>query len=65
MEEGVDGNGHVVTDAEHGTKCIGTRTQVGYLAQELHGVTLLLQGITVIAGAKHLNLACLNLSLLS
>ena len=65
MEEGVDGDGHVVTDAEDGSEGVGAGTQVGNLAQELHGVALLLQGIGVVTAAKHLDFACLNLGLLT
>jgi len=42
MEELVNSNRHVVTDAEHSTECIGTRTQVSNLAQEFHRVAFLL-----------------------
>ena len=34
MEEVVDGNCHVVSDTQYGTEGIGTRAQIGYIAEE-------------------------------
>ena len=59
MKELVNSNRHVVTDAEHSTKRIRTRTQVSYLAQKLHGVTFLLQWICIIASTQHFDFASL------
>ena len=42
MEKLVDSNCHVMTNTEHRTKSIGTRTQMGNLAQEFHRVAFLL-----------------------
>ena len=65
VEELVYGDGHVVAYAEHCPEGVGARTQVGNLAQELHGVAFLLQGVGVVARAQHFNLAGLHLHLLS
>ena len=65
VEELVDGNGHVVTDAVHGSKCVGSRTQVGDFAQKLHGVSFLLKRIGVVASTQYLYLAGLDFGFLS
>ena len=58
----VDGVGHGVADAQHGTERIGSRTQVGDVAQEFERVALLLQGIGVGVG-RTVNLDPLGLHL--
>ena len=65
MEESVDSDSHVMTDAEHCTKCIGTWTQVRYLTQELHRVSFLLQWISIVASTKYFYFACLNFTSLT
>ena len=45
VEELVDGEGHGVTDAQHRAERIGTRTQVGDVAQEFERMALFLQRI--------------------
>ena len=42
VEKAVNGHGHVVAHTKHCTECIGTRTQVGNLAQKLEGVSFFL-----------------------
>ena len=54
VEEGVYGVGHLVPHAEYGSERVGAGTQVGYLAQELHGVSFLLKRIGLrVGGAVH------------
>ncbi len=50
VEEGVDGHGHVVAQAHDGAEGVGAQAQVAYLAQELHAVALLLEGVGVGVG---------------
>ena len=50
VEEGVDGHGHVVAQTHDGAEGVGAQAQVAYLAQELHAVALLLQGVGVGVG---------------
>ena len=50
VEEGVDGHGHVVAQAHDSAEGVGAQAQVAYLAQELHAVALLLQGVGVGVG---------------
>ena len=65
MEILVDGNGHVVANAEDTTEEVGAWTQVCLLAEEFHRVALLLERILIrIAVAKHLDGAGLDLALL-
>ena len=66
VEVGVDGHGHVVSYAEDGSKCIGTRAQVRDSAQVLHGEAFLLQGVLLgVGGAVHLQFGELYLDGLS
>ena len=65
VEELVNSNRHVVTNAEHCTKGIGTRTQVSNLAQEFHRVAFFLKWISIITNAQHFNLTSLNFGSLS
>ena len=66
MEELMDRISHVVADTEYRTKRVRTRTQMGDLTQELHGVALLLQGIdSGISRTVDLDLGCLNLHTLA
>ena len=63
MEILVNGDCHVVTDAEDTAEEVGTRTEVSLLAKELHRVTFLLEWILVgIAVTEHLDGRCLNLA---
>ena len=50
VEESVDGVSHVMADTADSTEGVGTGTQVSNLAEELHRVSLLLQGIAVGVG---------------
>jgi hypothetical protein len=50
----MDGNGHVVPDAEHSTERVGTQAHVGELAHVFEALSLLLHGI--VAGAKTVDL---------
>ena len=65
MEKLVNSNRHVVTNAEHCTKGIGTRTQVSDLAQEFHGVTFFLQWICIVASTQHFDFFSLHFHLLT
>ncbi len=65
MEELVDGNRHIMTNTEHSPERIGTGTQMGYLTEELHGMTFLLQRIRVIASSQHFDFAGLHFGLLT
>ena len=56
---------HVVAYAEHRPERVCTHTEVRMLAQELHCVTFLLQGIVGTAGTQDLNLAALQLHALT
>ena len=61
----VDGNSHVVTDAQDSTEQVGTWTQVSLLAEELHRVSLLLKWVLVgITVTQYLNGSGLDLTLL-
>ena len=55
VEIGVDGHGHVVANAEHSTKGVGSGTQVCHGAQVFPAGTLLLEGIGVVAVTENLN----------
>ena len=61
----VNGISHIVTDTEHSTECIRTRTQMGYLAKELHRVPFFLQRIRIVASTQHFNFTCLDFSFLT
>ena len=61
----MDSNCHIVTNAEHCTESIGTRTQVSNLTKEFHRMTFFLQRISVIASTQHLYFTCLNLGSLT
>ena len=65
MEKLVNSNRHVVTNAEHCTKGIGTRTQVSDLAQEFHGVTFFLQWICIVASTQHFDFFSLHFRFLT
>ena len=65
MEELMDSDRHIVADAEHSTKCIGTRTQMSYLTQEFHGMTFLLQWICIVASTQHFDFTSLHFHLLA
>ena len=52
---------HSVADTEHSTKGVGAGAEIGNLAEELHRVTLLLQGVVAICLTVNLNLFCLHL----
>ena len=65
MEKLVDSNCHVMTNTEHRTKSIGTRTQMGNLAQEFHRVPFLLQRVCVIASTQHFDFTSLHFHLLA
>ena len=60
MEKLVNSNRHIVTNAEHCTKGIGTRTQVSDFAQEFHGVTFFLQWICIVASTQHFDFFSLH-----
>ena len=63
MEILVDGDCHIVTDAEDAAEEVGTRTEVSLLAKELHRVTFLLERILVrIAVTEHLDGRSLDLA---
>src|SRR5574344_920202 len=65
MEIGMDGHRHVMTDAEHSPEGVGTQKEVGMLAQELHGVSCLLQGIIGTARTEHFDVGTLYLHILT
>ena len=65
MEERVDGNRHIMTNTEHSPERSGTGTQMGYLTEERHGMTFLLQRIRVIASSQHFDFAGLHFGLLT
>ena len=66
MKELVDSDRHVMTDAEHGTKRIGTRTQMSYFTKKFKRVTFLLQRISSRIGcAVNLNFGSLDLYILT
>ena len=65
MEELMNRNSHVMTDTEHCTKRIRTRTQVGNLTQELHWMSFFLQWISIVTSTQYFNLTCLNFCCLS
>ena len=60
MEELMNGDCHVMTDTEYGTKRIRTRTQMSDFTQELHGVSFLLQRISIVASTQYLNFTRLD-----
>ncbi len=45
VEIGVDRHSHVMTDAENGSKSVGTRTEMCDCAQELHAQSFFLQRV--------------------
>ena len=61
VEELVNGNRHVVADAEHGTKGIGAQTQMRILTHILKALSLLLHGI--VASTRAINFDALALYL--
>ena len=61
LEELVDGERERIAHAEDGAERVRARAQVGDLAQELHGVPLLLQGVGGrIGGAVDVDLGALS-----
>ena len=52
MEEFMNGNGHIVTNTEYSAERVRTRTQVGNLTKELHGMSFLLQRIRIVASTS-------------
>ena len=62
MEIGVDGHGHVVTNAHDCTECIGAQTHVGMLAHVFEGLPLLLHGVVVATGSQYLYAHSLHLA---
>ncbi len=65
VEEFVDRERHGVTNAQHGPEGIGTRTQMGDLAQEFERMSLLLERIGFGVGlAVHLQFTRLHLDTL-
>ena len=62
VEVFVDGESHGVTQTEHAAEIVGSRTQMGDLTEELHGMTLLLQRILFRIGTT-VNLYCFGLHL--
>ena len=65
MEEFMNGNGHIVTNTEYSAERIRTRTQVGNLTKELHGMSFLLQRIRIVASTQHFYFASLDFSFLT
>ena len=65
MEIGMDSHCHVMTDAHHSTKGIGTQTHVGILTHHLKRLSLLLHRIGIIAHAIKFQTCCLYLTTLS
>ena len=65
VEVGVDGHRHIVTYAEHGTKCIGTGTHVSHRTQIFPRSTFFLQRIGVVTDAQHFNVTGLYLASLT
>ncbi len=49
----VDGDGHVVADAEHSAERVGAQTHVGVLAHVFEALAFLLHGIVGTAGSEH------------
>ena len=62
MEILVNGNGHIVTDAEDCTKRIGTEAQVGVLTHILKALSLLLHGVVTRTGTQYLYLGRMDLT---
>ena len=58
----MDGDGHVVADAEDGAKGVGAQAQMGILAHVLEALTLLLQGVGGRAKTIDLDLLTLDLA---
>ena len=66
LEVAVDGEGEGGAHAEHGREGVGAWAQVGYLAEELEGVSFFLEGIGVgVGGAVDLERGGLDLDRLS
>ena len=56
VEVFMDGESHGVAQAQHTAEIVGAGTQMGDFAEELHRVTLLLQGILLgVGGAVNLD----------
>ena len=62
MEVLVDGDSHIMPDAEHSTECIGTQTHMSELAHILEALALLLHRIIVRAETIDDNFLGLNLN---
>ena len=65
MEELMNGDSHIVTNAEHSAERIRTRTQMGYLTKELHRVSLFLQRICIVASSQHFDFTSLDFGFLT
>ena len=65
VEVSVDSHRHVVANAHHGTKSIGTQTHVGVLAHHLETLTFLLHGIVVATETVNFQLSSLDLTALT
>ena len=61
----VNGNGHIMANAHHGAKRIGTKTHVSVLAHVFKTLTLLLHGIVTPTQTVNLKAFALNLRSLS
>ena len=65
VEVGVDSHRHVVADTHHGTKGIGTETEVSILTHVLEALSLLLHWIVAAAETVDLNAFALDLNALT
>ena len=62
VEIGMDGHRHIVTDAHHSTKGVGTQAHMGILTHSLERLALLLHGVVVAAETIDLQLGGLDLT---
>ena len=65
VEVGVDSHRHVVADTHHGTKGVGTKTEVSILTHVLEALSLLLHWIVAAAETVDFDAFALNLNTLT
>ena len=65
VEVGVDSHRHVVADTHHGTKGVGTETEVSILTHVLEALSLLLHWIVAAAETVDFDAFALNLNTLT
>ena len=61
----MDGNCHVVSDAENSTKCVGTQAEMSMLTHKLKALSFLLHWVIVRTSAKYLYFGCLDFTCLA